>query len=228
MFSQPRSKIDLSRFMNEGTILLADLSQLDSENKQLIGSLLLKLILNAGLRRSLQKQQIRTPYSVFADEAHLFIEGDGIEKTINEARKFKIRLTLAHQFMAQFNSRKANAIGTTGITIVGRVNKEDSRFFTKHMRDLVDDKDFLGLEKYEFIGRIGTQVVRFNSLPLFEGDSEKASGIISKSHADYYEPASVLRQRMKATRTNSEKAPKTRIDLSAFAFTEEDFRYEEF
>ena len=226
MFSQPRSAIKLREIMDEGKILLVDLSQVGAEKRQVLGSLMLTLFLFTALERSKQKAEDRKLFSVFADECHMFVSADAIEQLISEARKFKLRLSLGHQYLKQFQSHKVDALSTAGVTIVGRVNKDDSRFFSKDMMDLVDMHDLLSLEPYEFIAKIDTEVVKFRSLPLGDSDDNVSDEIIRFSQERYCEKQMVLRRSLDSRHHHKEQQPQ--IDLAAFGFKKEDFAYEGF
>jgi len=223
MFAQRESKIDLNQIMDENMILLVDLSNLGADTKQVLGSLMLTMFMATALTRSKQEESKRTPFSIFADECHMFVSASAIEDMITQARKFKIRLTIAHQYLSQFRSGKVDALSTAGTTLVGRVNKDDSRHFAKDMRDLVKPEELLALEPFEFVGRIGTEVVKFKTKAPPRGGKSIREQIIKHSQKHYCVRSSEIRREVASPVKSNEK---TRIDLSAFEFSEEDFRYE--
>jgi len=223
MFAQRESKIDLNQIMDENMILLVDLSNLGADTKKVLGSLMLTMFMATALTRSKQEESKRTPFSIFADECHMFVSASAIEDMITQARKFKIRLTIAHQYLSQFRSGKVDALSTTGTTLVGRVNKDDSRHFAKDMRDLVKPEELLALEPFEFVGRIGTEVVKFKTKAPPRGGKSIREQIIKHSQKHYCVRSSEIRREVASPVKSNEK---TRIDLSAFEFSEEDFRYE--
>lgn len=225
MFSQRESKIDLNQIMDESMILLVDLSNLGADTKQVLGSLMLTMFMATALTRSKQEEAKRTPFSIFADECHMFVSASAIEDMITQARKFKIRLTIAHQYLSQFQSGKVDALSTTGTTLVGRVNKNDSRHFAKDMRDLVKPEELLALAPFEFVGRIGTEVVKFKTKAPPSGGKSIREQIIAHSQEYYCVPSAKLRRKVASPVKSGEK---TRIDLSAFEFSAEDFLYDEF
>ena len=225
MLSQPKSLINLGQVMDENKILLVDLSGLGSDTKEVLGSLLLSMLLMTALGRSHISRDERTPFSIFADECHMFVSADAIEQMIVQARKFKVRLTIAHQYLAQFKTHKVDALSTTGTSIVGRVNKDDSHFFAKDMCGAVKPDGFLKLEPYEFIARIGTELAHFRSVPLPRSPLSLRESIIAQSHEKYCVSAEALKMKLPQT---PEFTPKRRIDLSLFEFQKEDFIYDTF
>ena len=225
MLSQSKSTINLEQIMQENKILLVDLSGLGSDTKEVLGSLMLAMLLMTSLQRSHLKQADRTPFSIFADECHMFVSADAIEQMIVQARKFKVRLTIAHQYLAQFNNRKIDALSTTGSSIVGRVNKDDSQFFAKDMCGRVKPDDFLQLEPYEFIARIGTELAHFYSSPLELQKQSHRKTIIQQSHERYCVRANILKAQQAKMPSSSTKR---RINLSLFEFRKEDFVYDVF
>lgn len=225
MFSQSSSAINLQQIMDENKILLVDLSGVGADTREVLGSLMLTLFMMTALARSKQQASERTPFSIFADECHMFVSADAIEQMIVQARKFKIRLSIAHQYLAQFSSRKVDGLSTTGTTIIGRVNKDDSYFFSKQMRSLVKPEDLLALPPFTFVARLGTELARFKTRPLVPPELDFSDAIVSQSRKQYCASSDLLNKRRKAA---AQDPTKTRIDLSLFEFTAEDFVYDEF
>lgn len=218
MLSQSKSEINLREIMDGNKVLLVDLSKVGSETRQVLGSFLLTLVFLIGLERSKQRSQKREPFSVFADECHQFIAVDAIEQMISEARKFNIRLCIAHQYLGQFHSRKVEALSTTGVTIAGRVNSDDAHFLSKNMSKQVNPQDLQSLNPYEFIAKIDTDVVKFRSEPLSEGCEKLGEQLRSQSHAKYCRKNSLQK-------VNSHTVKQNLFDLTSYAFTEKDFNY---
>jgi len=106
MLSQPQSLIDLRAVMEEGRILLADLSGLGSELRDILGSFVIALLHQAALGRAGTPVNRRKDAQVYCDEAHRFA-GDRLTDLLDEARKFGLGLTLAHQHLFPVHSQPA-------------------------------------------------------------------------------------------------------------------------
>ena len=229
MLSQPENRISFRRIMDEGMILLVDLSSVGNDAGEILGAFILSLFLNAAMSRSDTPIDQRKRFSIFADEAHRFVAANAIENIIVQARKFGINLCLAHQYLSQFGTRQVDALSAAGTTILGKVDKRDSQFFAKDMQDLVDPKEIMKLEKYEMIARIGKEVVRMVTRPPPEVEGGDVGSILENTHRNYCLPVDTVR---KGLARRSERWNSPFRDLSAdemgWSFSEEDLAYEEF
>ena len=71
---------------------------------------------------------------VYIDEAHDYFD-ESMESLLNQARKFKVGLTLAHQNLNQFDtSLRATVMASTSIKLVGGLSANDASAFAKEMR----------------------------------------------------------------------------------------------
>ena len=194
MLSQRKSAIDLSEIMEGQKVLLVNLSNVGQGAREILGSFMLTMLMVAALGRSRINVEDRQPFSIFADEAHLFTSTDTLENIITQCRKYRIALSIAHQYLSQFSGSQTDALSTTGSAIVGRLDKKDSQHFTKDMQDLVTVKEIQSLEPFNMISRIGTQIVRFQTYECKKTQSEDmAQRIITQSYKNYYRKAQDIR-----------------------------------
>lgn len=126
---QSTSTIDLQSIMNEGKILLVKLSTQLSSVTNLIGSILIALILNAAANRPANK---RRQFNLYADEFQRFATED-FATLLEEARKFGIATTIAHQNRSQLESRNEqletnlkDRTRSVANLVVFRVNSKDA------------------------------------------------------------------------------------------------------
>jgi hypothetical protein len=89
-------------------------------------------------------------------------------RNVVEARKYKVGLTLAHQYMSQFTTRKRDALSSVGATVIFNVDTKDASHLRKDLQDKVEVNDLISLEKGEAVARIGTEIVRFKTLKPIE------------------------------------------------------------
>jgi hypothetical protein len=230
MLSQPYSSISFRTIMDEGSILLVDLSSLGADVREILGSFILTLFLIAAIRRSDTEITMRRSFSMFVDEAHLFVSADAIESIITQARKFHVNICLAHQYLKQFQTAKVDALSTVGCTLLGRLDKHDSQYFAKDLQDLVDPGEIVSLAPYDMFARIGTEVVRLRtSEPKTPEDPDGTLEIIENSRRRYCRPAGEVR-RWVENRGSARQEGFAALDpaFAAYGFTEDDLRYEEF
>lgn len=230
MLSQSESRIDLRRIMDEGMIMFIDLSLLGTDVKCILGAFLLTLFLTTATGRSDIEVGDRSKFAIYADEAQLFVSADAIEKIITEARKFGLNLCLSHQYLKQFNVGKIDALSTVGCSIIGRVDRHDSQYFSKDLRGLVEPNDILALEEYQMLARIGRDVVRFRAKKpegIPPGADAAATQIMEESRRKYCRRAVEVRSLIR-NRGRETTPPNSRSISAACRFTEEELRYDEF
>lgn len=129
MFSQTENKLDLFTALNDGKIILVSTAKdvLKEEGSQLFGRFFIAMLAQAALERSTIREAERTPTFVYVDEAHEYFD-DRIEAILNQARKFKVSLTLAHQTLDQLPPRLRSAfLSNTSIKCAGGVSAKDAR-----------------------------------------------------------------------------------------------------
>jgi hypothetical protein len=230
MLSQPHSLINFRSMMDEGGILLVDLSSIGADVRQVLGSFILTIFLMAAISRGDTTIDKRRRFSIYVDEAHLFVSADAIEDIITQARKFHVNISLAHQYLKQFPTAKIDALSTVGCTILGRLDKHDSQYFIKDLQDRVDPAQIVSLPPFEMFARIGTDIVRMKTRPLPEPeDPDGTAEIVENSRRRYCRPASEVRQWIR-NRAVSRQEPFAAADPThgEHGFTEEHLRYEEF
>jgi hypothetical protein len=136
MFAQPTNKLDLFEAMNEGKIVLVSTAKdlLKSDGSALFGRFFIALLAQAALERSTIDEDERTPTFVYVDEAQEYFD-DSIETILNQARKYKVGLTLAHQTLDQLSPRLRSVLNAnTSFKCVGGVSAKDARALADEMR----------------------------------------------------------------------------------------------
>jgi hypothetical protein len=129
MFAQEANKLDLFEAMNEGKIILVSTAKdlLKSDGSALLGRFFIAMLAQAALERSTIPAEDRTPTFVYVDEAQEYFD-DSIETILNQARKYRVGLTLAHQTLDQLSPRLRSAIhSNTSLKCVGGVSAKDAR-----------------------------------------------------------------------------------------------------
>jgi DNA helicase HerA-like ATPase len=129
MFTQPKNKLDLFEAMNEGKVILVSTAKdlLKREGSQLLGRFFIAMLTQAALERSTIPERLRTSVSVYVDEAQEYFD-DSIETILNQARKYRVGLTLAHQTLDQLSPRLRSALfSNTSFKCAGGVSAKDAR-----------------------------------------------------------------------------------------------------
>lgn len=125
---QPKSSINLEDIMNNGKILLLDLSigKIGEDNSALLGSMMITKMQLAAMSRANLPPEQRVPFYLFVDEFQNFAT-DSFAVILSEARKYKLNLILTNQYIAQMPETVANAVfGNVGTLISFRVGAGDA------------------------------------------------------------------------------------------------------
>ncbi|HEV7227744.1 type IV secretory system conjugative DNA transfer family protein [Brevundimonas sp.] len=140
MFAQTENKLDLFEAMNEGKIILVSTAKdlLKSDGSSLLGRFFIAMLAQAALERSTIPAEDRTPTFVYIDEAQEYFD-DSIETILNQARKYRVGLTLAHQTLDQLTPRLRSAIhSNTSLKCVGGVSAKDARALADELHTTAD------------------------------------------------------------------------------------------
>ena len=231
MFSQTQSAFNFRRIMDDGMIFLADLSSsLGKEVTQVIGGFIVALMHISALSRSDLPREDRRPFHIYLDEAYRFVT-DSLEEIITEAPKYGVSLTLAHQFLQQFDTKKIHALGSIGTTIVFNVDSGDASYLSKGFKNRVKIDDFVNLERGEAIVRCGTEIAKIKTLgPLEIPEKNFKDRIIAESRKKYCMPASEVHRIIEQRRDRANKpfAPLGVVaDNRKKAFLPGEFQYDE-
>ena len=129
MFAQTRNKLSLFQAMQDGKIILINTAKdlLKQDGSQLFGRFFVAMLAQATLERSTLEEDERTPTLVYVDEAQEYFD-DTTETILNQARKYRVGLTLAHQTLDQLSPRLRSIIhSNTSLKCAGGVSAKDAR-----------------------------------------------------------------------------------------------------
>jgi CxxC-x17-CxxC domain-containing protein len=158
IIGQTKSKIDMREIMDEGKILIANLSKgkIGEDNSRLLGALLITKLQLAAMSRVDIPEEKRRDFFLYVDEFQNFAT-EAFVSILSEARKYRLSLVLANQYIAQLeemtplgkSTRVRDAIfGNVGTIIVFRVGAEDAEFLEKEFQPEFTTQDLVNLEKY--------------------------------------------------------------------------------
>jgi DNA helicase HerA-like ATPase len=140
MFASPKTKLDLFKEMGEGKVILinAAKSLLQEDGVEVFGRFFLASILLAAEKRQLIAKDDRMPTFVYIDEAHDIIRRDEkISILLDQARKFRVAMILAHQRLDQLTVPVQNALfGSTAIKFAAQVSDANASALARNMRHI--------------------------------------------------------------------------------------------
>lgn len=146
MFSHPRSKVDMFSALQEGRIVFINTAKdlLKDEGAAILGRFFIALIAQAAMRRATIPAHERRPCFFYVDEAADYVD-ERIGSLLNQARKYKVGMTLAHQNLDQLSpTLRASFASSTSIKLVGGVSTKDAAAFASEMHT---DADFIRAQR---------------------------------------------------------------------------------
>jgi hypothetical protein len=150
IIGQQNSSFNFRNIIDTKKILLVNLSKgrLGERNANLLGLILVGKLFMAALSRADSPGKEFPPFYFYIDEFQN-ITTDSIPAILSEARKYKLSLTVAHQFLAQIDEKIRDAVfGNVGSMIVFRVGQEDAEFFAKQYAPVFEPLDFTSIENF--------------------------------------------------------------------------------
>ena len=166
IIGHPTSSVSIEQIMDEGKILLLNLSQgkLGEDNASLLGAMIITQIQLAAMRRAFIKEEDRRPFFLYVDEFQNFATSSFL-KILSEARKYKLSLTLANQYIDQLEEEIQRAIfGNVGTLAAFVVGARDATVLSKEFAGLYSDNDLVSLGKHEIIVKLSIDF--FTSSPF--------------------------------------------------------------
>jgi type IV secretory pathway TraG/TraD family ATPase VirD4 len=153
---QARSKVTFRKLIDEGKILIANLPKgaLGEENQILLGSLLVTKLQLAAMERVDMAEDDRLDFHLYCDEFQNFATPSFIE-ILSEARKYRLDLTLAHQYIEQLDDSIKNAVfGNVGTLVSFRIGAKDAEELEKEFSPEFSWNDFIRLPPHLFYVRV--------------------------------------------------------------------------
>jgi len=154
IISQQKSSIDFRKAMDEGKIILVKLAKgkIGEINAHLLGMIIVGKIQMAALSRVDMPAEERRDFYLYIDEFQNVLT-DSIESILSEARKYRLSLTIAHQYIGQLikggDTKFKDAIfGNVGTKVAFRIGVEDSEFLAKEFDPVFGEYDFMNAPKH--------------------------------------------------------------------------------
>lgn len=196
IIGQPKSAFNFRKIMDEKKILLVNLSkgQVGEVNAFLLGLIIVSKLQMAALSRSDIPEDQRQDFYLYIDEFQNFIT-DSIATILSEARKYKLNLTMAHQYMSQLaqnNDTKVRdaILGNVGTMAAFRIGVEDADILEKQFAprftayDLVNQKKFAAYLRL-LIDNTAAPPFHIETYPLPPGQPQVAEAIKQYSRLRY-------------------------------------------
>lgn len=156
IFGQPRTKLNLRKAMDEGKIILVNLSKwrIWEDNANMIGSLLVTKFQIDAMSRADIPAHMRRDFYLYIDEFQNFAS-ESFTTILSEARKYKLALIVANQYISQLIPEIRDAIfGNVGTTICMTIGSDDAAHMTTQFKNMAQVNDLISLPKYTAYTRL--------------------------------------------------------------------------
>ncbi len=192
IIGQQQSSFNFRDIIDTKKILLVNLSKgrLGERNANLLGLILVGKLFMAALSRADSPGKDFPPFYFYIDEFQN-ITTDSIPGILSEARKYKLSLTVAHQYLAQIDEKIRDAVfGNVGSMTVFRVGQEDGEFFEKQFAPTLSSSDFVNIENYNayvkmLAGGVPQKPFNIKTPPPIEGNKSQVDDLRELSYLTY-------------------------------------------
>ena len=200
IISQPTNLVDLRNAMDEEKILVVNLSKgkLGEKSSGFIGSVVVTQLQLAAMSRANIPESNRRPFFLFVDEFQNFATSS-FASILSEARKFKLGLCLATQFLDQIEERTLQAIfGNVGSLLVFAVGPNDADVLATQLGGTVTSADLIALPKYRaylrlMIDGVARPAFSMETIePHAVSDDQRAGIVRQQSRRRYAQPAAIV------------------------------------
>ena len=221
VIGQPKSTFDIRKIMDEGKILVVNLSrgQVGEDNAAILGALMVTKIQLAAMSRADVPMDDRRPFYLYVDEFQNFAT-DSFAVILSEARKYGLNLTVANQYIAQMPETVREAVfGNVGSMITFRVGAADATFLTKYFEPTFESGDLVKLNNRHIFASMsidGEKSTPFSATTLRMPDptNDMTPQIIENSRANYASPKAEVEEEIRRW-TNSALADLSEPDGTA-------------
>ncbi len=160
IIGQPKSAFNIRQIMDEGKVLLVNLSKgkIGDINAQLLGLIFVNKVNMAAMGRAEIPMEQRKRFYLYVDEFQNFIT-DAFASILSEARKYELALIMAHQYIGQLtdktsgydaaNTKVRDAVfGNVGTIMSFKIGAEDAEYMAKEFAPTLSEQDVIGIPNF--------------------------------------------------------------------------------
>ncbi len=150
IIGQSESSFDFRNVMDEGKILLVNLAKgkIGEENSNFLGLILVPRILISAMSRQEIPEEQRRDFFLYVDEFQNFATPD-FAQILSEARKYRLNLTVANQFIGQMEEEVKNAVfGNVGTLVAFRVGVTDANYLQHEFQPTFNEADLINIDRF--------------------------------------------------------------------------------
>ncbi|MFC1600184.1 type IV secretory system conjugative DNA transfer family protein [Patescibacteria group bacterium] len=195
IIGQPDNKFNIREVMDKKKILLMKVSKglLGEENSNLLGAMIVTQIYQAAMSRADTPEAEREDFYLYVDEFQNFAT-ETFEEIMSEARKYKLNLTIAHQFVGQLTPKMIKTVfGNVGSMLSFRVGAEDAQVLENEYNPVFKVRDIINLAVRDFYIKMSVngevrKPFSGRTLEVIQPKDDYTEEIISQSRIKYATP----------------------------------------
>lgn len=189
---QKRSAINLREVMDDGKILLLKLSkgELGEDSAALLGAMMITKIQLAAMSRADIAESERKDFFLYVDEFQNFAT-ESFVSILSEARKYRLNLALANQYISQMPEEVRDAVfGNVGTIISFRVGAADAQWLAREFEPVFTEVDVVNLDKYHIYLKLAVDGVTgaafsAKTIPLPSETTPYRDEVVTKTREKY-------------------------------------------
>ncbi len=220
IIGQQKSAFDFRKIMDEKKIFLVNLSKgkIGDINANLLGLIMVTKLQMAAMGRADMPKEQRHDFFLYIDEFQNFIT-PSIATILSEARKYRLSLILAHQYLGQLSPKGDNEIrdavlGNVGSMLIGRIGIEDAQVLEKEFAPVFNAFDLVNVEKFTMNAKIlvdnaATRPFNFKMPMPVKPDRRIADAIKLLARLKYGRDREIVEQEIMERTQMGAPAPKT-------------------
>jgi len=199
IIGQQQSTLNFREIMDNKKILLVNLSKgkIGEINAKLLGMVVVGKILMSALSRVDTPENERTDFYLYMDEFQN-VTTNSIAQILSEARKYRLVLTMAHQFIAQLKEEISKAVfGNVGSLVAFRIGSEDAEFLEKQFLPVFSARDLMNVDNRNCFARLLmnkelTKPFNMKTYAPTNGNQEVANALKELSRLRFGRDASIV------------------------------------
>ena len=197
IIGQTKSAFDFKDVMDNKKILLINLAKgkTGEVNSSLLGLIIVSKLQMAAMARAVLREQERNDFYLYIDEFQNFVT-ESIATILSEARKYRLNLTIAHQYIGQLVDQKGNThirdavFGNVGTICSFKIGVEDAEIIAKEFAPVFNEYDVINIDTYNayvklLINNTPSKPFQMQTYPPFKGDLSVAARIKEYSRLKY-------------------------------------------
>lgn len=200
---QPKSTINLREIMDSRKILIMNLSKgrIGEENSALLGAMMITRIQLAAMSRANIPEEDRIDFYLYVDEFQNFAT-ESFADILSEARKYRLNLIMAHQYIEQLDENVAAAVfGNVGTMITFRVGAADAESLVKEFEPVFTEQHLVNITKFQIILKLmingmSSQPFSAVTIPPLHSPTGNGEKIVQISRERFSRPKEIVEERI--------------------------------